>query len=101
MAVQISEHFGLVIRKSALIRRHISVVQLKQVMETEKWFDEDEQLISVGPHFGGEAANKFSRRLEKAGLVYGEDFIDFADLLPPWCKLSISLNDVTDTFPSD
>ncbi len=89
--VRISEHFGLVIQKSALARHNISLNLLLQKMEAEHPFDEDEALLSFGPHFGGEAAQEFTRRLETLGLKYGEDFIDFADTLPEWCQVYICL----------
>lgn len=89
--VRVSEHFGLVVRKSALVKRNVSLNLLLQTLEAERPFDEDESLLSFGPHFGGEAAQKFIRRLETIGLKYGEDFIDFADVLPEWCQVYISI----------
>ncbi len=89
--VRVSEHFGLVIRKSALVRHTVSVGLLLHTMEAEHPLDEDESLLSFGPHFGGEAAQEFIRRLETIGLKYGEDFIDFADILPEWCQVHISI----------
>ena len=89
--VRVSEHFGLVIQKSALVKHDLSLDLLLQQLETEHPFDEDEALLSFGPHFGGEAAQEFSRRLEAIGLKYGEDFIDFADTLPEWCQVYIHL----------
>ena len=87
--VRVSEHFGIVIRKHALQKHNVSFQVLLQVMETEQPLDEDEELISLGPHFGGEAANEFVRRLESLGLVYGDDFFDFADIIPDWCQLYV------------
>ncbi len=54
--------------------------------------EEDADLVSFGPHFGGEAAREFIERLEALGLVYGQDFIDLADTLPEWCHLYVALS---------
>ncbi len=89
--VRVSEHFGIVVRKAALDEHHVSMHSLFQVMETERPFDEDADLVSFGPHFGGEAAGEFIGRLEALGLIYGQDFIDFADSLPEWCHLYMAL----------
>ncbi len=90
--VRISEHFGIVVRKAALDEHHVSMPSLFQAMETERPFDEDANLVSFGPHFGGEAAREFIERLEALGLVYGQDFIDLADTLPEWCHLYVTLS---------
>jgi hypothetical protein len=90
--VQVSEHFGLVIRKTSLQKHSIPMNLLLQQMEIDRPFDEDEDLLSLGPHFGGEAMQEFVRRLETFGLKYGEDFIDFADTLPGWCQVYIRFN---------
>ena len=92
MSVKVSEHFGIVIQKRALVANCISRDKLLEVLEATSWFDEDNDLISAGPHFGGEVASEFIMRLEKLGLTYGEDFIDFSDMLPAWCTVSISYN---------
>jgi hypothetical protein len=89
MSVAISEHYGIIIRKDALQRCGVASDDLKSLMETEEWMDEDENLISAGPHFGQEASNEFTRRLEGLGLIYGEDFFDFEDMLPAWCKMHV------------
>jgi hypothetical protein len=93
--VRVSEHYGIVIRKTALEERRITVDKLLSAMEASAPLDEDQNLISFGPHFGGEAAQEFTRRLEALGLVYGDDFLDFALILPEWCSLYVALK-VTD-----
>jgi hypothetical protein len=90
--VRVSEHFGLVIRKTSLQQHNVPMKLLLQQMETDRPFDEDEDLLSFGPHFGGEAMQEFVRRLEVIGLKYGEDFIDFSDTLPDWCQVYFRLN---------
>lgn len=62
-------------------------------METEHPLDENESLVSFGPHFGGEAASEFIKRLEELGLVYFNDFFDIPGLdLPEWCQLYVTMN---------
>lgn len=91
-AVKVSEHFGIVVRKSALDAQAISTVQLLATMETTQPLDENQNLISFGPHFGREACNEFIRRLEQLGLTYGDDFIDIEETLPSWCQLYVELS---------
>ena len=90
--VQISGHFGVVIRKTALEKHGISLESLFEIMETEKPLDESQELISFGPHFGGEAVSEFIRRLEMLGLVYFDEFFDIPGLdVPEWCQLYAAL----------
>jgi hypothetical protein len=89
MSVGISEHYGIIIRKDAVHRCRITFDALKEIMEADQWLDEDENLISAGPHFGREASNEFVKRLERRGLIYGEDFFDFDDTLPSWCTMYV------------
>lgn len=85
--VRLSQHFGIVIRKAALDRCDLDRLRLLILMEADVPFDEDDQLISFGPHFGNEACQTFVQRLETVGLQYGEDMIDIADTLPDWLHL--------------
>lgn len=90
MSVVISEHYGIIIRKAAVHRCGLTDGALKALMEAAQWLDEDEHLISAGPHFGREASNELVQRLESHGFIYGVDFIDFEETLPAWCKLSVT-----------
>ena len=90
--VMVSQHFGIIVRIASLRANQVSMAALLQTMEVDRPLDQDEFLISFGPHFGGEAATEFSHRLEKLGLRYGEDFIDFADTLPAWCQVYVALS---------
>jgi hypothetical protein len=47
--------------------------------------------VSFGPHFGGEAADEFTRRLRALGLEYVDDFFVFAAELPKWCRFPAAL----------
>ena len=88
-AVHVTHHFGIVVRKGALAKTGLHVNELVQIMDVDRPLDENETLISFGPHFGQEAANVFIVRLEEIGLIYGDDFIDIDDTLPDWCTLYI------------
>ena len=72
--VRLSEHFGLVIRKEALHHCGLDRSRLLTLMETDAPFDEDDDLLSFGPHFGGEACQTLVKRLESAGLNYGLEY---------------------------
>jgi hypothetical protein len=85
--VRLSEHFGLVIRKEALQRCGVDRHQLLVLMEADAPLDEDDALVSFGPHFGGEATQTLLQRLEAVGIQYGNDVIDIADTLPDWLQL--------------
>ena len=78
------------IRKQALEQHSIPLDKLLKAMQTSEPLDEDGSLISFGPHFGQEAAAEFIQRLEGLGLVYGEDFLDFDDMLPKWCQVNVA-----------
>jgi hypothetical protein len=89
LGVKVPEQFGIVVRKAALKKHNVSDKKVLDAMETSKPFDENHDLLSFGPHFGQEASNEFIRRLESLGLNYGDDFIDFEDLLPAWCQVYV------------
>jgi len=91
--VRVSQHFGIIIRKNAIKGLKIPFETILELMEASEPLDEDESLLSFGPHFGGEAANEFIRRLEGIGLKYGNDFVDFEDVLPEWCQIFIACGD--------
>lgn len=87
--VKISSDFGIVVKKVALNVKSLTRSQLFEIMDAESPFDEDEDLLSFGPHFGEEAAKEFIKRLEKAGLVYYDDFFELSEIVPQWCQLYI------------
>jgi hypothetical protein len=88
--VKVSTDYGIVVRRASLKRIGLSDQAVCQLMDVERPFDQDEVLMSFGPHFGIEAARGLSRRLETKGLVYPDDFFVFEELLPEWCELRVS-----------
>lgn len=91
MSVTLSSDFGIVIRRAALSVRGVSEAQVLAAMQTEAPLASDGDLLSFGPHFGGEAALEFQRRLEALGLQAWDDFAVCAAHFPAWCRLSVEL----------
>lgn len=84
---------GIFIRKDSLRANNIPRSKLLSIMETDEPFDESEELISFGPHFGSEATNVFTERLEKLGLKFLIDFSDYLDNQPDWCQFCVQIKD--------
>ena len=88
--VRISSDFGLVLRKAALRERGVALADVLKAMEVREPLAGDEDLLSFGPHFGQEAADTFSARLDVLGFVYVDDYFVFAEPLPEWCSLHVA-----------
>jgi len=88
--VRISSDFGLVLRKAALRERGVALADVLEAMEVREPLAGDDDLLSFGPHFGGEAADVFSARLEGLGFVYVDDYFVFAEPFPQWCSLHVA-----------
>jgi hypothetical protein len=88
--VRISSDFGIVIRKAALAARGVTRKQVLDVMEASGPFDEDDHILSFGPHFGAEAADEFRARLQSIGLLYADDFFTFGGEFPAWCEFGVN-----------
>jgi len=88
--MQISSDYGIVIRRAPLREKRIQRSALVAAMESDP-LDENADLLSFGPHFGGEAAEEFMRRLEGLGLEFYDDFFIFQGDFPTWCSFSGSL----------
>jgi hypothetical protein len=88
MAIRLSTQFGIVVRKQALQRIGVDKGKLLALLEAVAPYDEDDDLISLGPHFGAEAADEGIRRLKNLGLEYPDDFFDLSADVPDWCGLS-------------
>jgi len=84
-SVVITNEFGLIVRRKALVERQVSLHDLFAAMEVSKAFDDSDELLSFGPHFGREAADTMISRLTKLGLVYFDDFFEFSGDYPSWC----------------
>ena len=85
---KVSSDYGIALREAALESAGITLPQLNDLFETDAPFDRGGGVISFGPHFGGEAAAEFARRLEAAGLRLPEDFFVFDALVPEWVQIA-------------
>ena len=85
---RISVDYGIVVRQEALKERGISLTRLLELFEVDAPYDHAGGLISFGPHFGQDASDEFSARLQAIGLQYVDDFFVFASDVPPWCALA-------------
>ena len=88
--VQVSTDYGIVVRKAALDRLGIGLDRVVSEMEAQP-FDENADLLSFGPHFGREAAEEFSRRLDALGMEFAGDYFVFDLMLPQWCMPFVGL----------
>lgn len=84
--------FGLIIRRSALTERGVSIDAVLAAMEAAEPMSINEDLISFGPTFGQEALDVFTARLMNLGLEYFDDFFEFAGVFPSWCNFHVSLS---------
>lgn len=89
--VRLSADYGLVVRRAALDERGVAYAQLLNAMESEEPLDRSDEIISFGPHFGGEAADELTSRLIALGLVYIDDFFVFSGDFPAWCRFAAAL----------
>jgi hypothetical protein len=86
--VNLTSEYGLVVRRNALQERGVRWDDLLAVLEVRQPLDCSDRLLSFGPHFGQEALDAMMARLTKLGLVYFDDFFEFAGSFPKWCTFS-------------
>lgn len=91
--MKISSDFGIVINKKAVTTHQIDLESLLLHFNFDKYFDESNHLISIGPFFGSDMADECMRQLEKLGLTYIDDFFIFAGDFPSWCTFSCHLKE--------
>jgi hypothetical protein len=84
-AIKVTSEFGLIIRKRALSERALGIAQVFEAMEAAQPYGESDELLAFGPSFGPEALDTFTKRLQKLGLEYWDDFFEFAYPHPSWC----------------
>ncbi|KVX62673.1 hypothetical protein [Burkholderia stagnalis] len=87
--MKVSRDFGIVIRRAALVAKDVDLSPIMAEFNFEAYFDESSGLISLGPFFGGDAADDCMRSLEKLGLTYVDDFFIFAGFVPDWCSFEV------------
>ncbi|WP_157380122.1 hypothetical protein [Burkholderia ubonensis] len=85
--MKISRDFGIVIRRAALVDKAIDLSAIYAEFNFSRCFDESDTMVSLGPFFGGDAADACMRSLERLGLAYIEDFFICEQYVPDWCEL--------------
>ncbi|KVD37665.1 hypothetical protein WI84_14440 [Burkholderia ubonensis] len=88
--MKVSRDFGIVVRRAAITAKDIDLSAIMAEFHFKTYFDESDRLISLGPFFGGDAADECMRSLEKLGLTYVDDFFIFAEFVPDWCSFEVS-----------
>jgi hypothetical protein len=83
--VSLASEYGLLVRRKALEESGVSLGDVLTALEVGEPLDENEYLISFGPHFGQEALDTMTQRLTTLGLRYFDDFFEFSGDYPKWC----------------
>lgn len=87
--MKVSKDFGIVVRRAALAAKNVDLSTVMAEFNFETYFDESNSLISLGPFFGGDAADASMRSLERIGLTYIDDFFIFEGFIPDWCSFEV------------
>jgi hypothetical protein len=65
--MKVSKDFGIVVRRAALAAKDVDLSAIMAEFNFQTYFDESDSLISLGPFFGGDAADDM-RSLERGGF---------------------------------
>jgi hypothetical protein len=84
--IEVTAEFGLIIRRAALNERGIVWTDVLSAFQVSNPLDLNDDLVSFGPSFGKDALDTFTQRLQALGLIYLDDFVEFACDFPKWCK---------------
>jgi hypothetical protein len=87
--INVTQEYGLVIRRDALRERNVSLEMLLKTMNVDAPLDSNEWLISFGPSFGQEALDGLVKELSGLGLQYFDDFIEVVGNYPEWCRFKV------------
>ncbi|MEW5251795.1 hypothetical protein [Microbulbifer discodermiae] len=90
MKISVSKDYGIVIRRAALKEKEIEISKVFEVMEATEPLGESDELLSFGPHFGGEASYELSKRLDSLGLTCKRDYFVFYGNFPNWASFYVS-----------
>ena len=78
----------LLIRKSAFERVEMTRAQVDEALGlTPEEFRMEGSLIAIGPLVGEDTLSELIERLERAGLVYYDDFFELSGNWPDWLRL--------------
>ena len=89
-AINVTFEYGIVVRRKSLVERDVSYKDLLRVLEVQAPLDENERILSFGPHFGGDAQNELMKRIVELGLVYFDDFFELNMAHPEWLTFQTS-----------
>lgn len=81
--MKVSRDFGIVVRRAALAAKNVDLSTVMVEFNFREYFDESDSLLSLGPFFGGDAADECTKSLERLGLTYIDDFLSLSSLCPP------------------
>ena len=78
----------MLVRKEALERSSLTRAELdRRYNLTPDEFRAEGDLLAIGPLYGDDAITDLAELLERAGLVYFDDFFDLSGNWPPWLRL--------------
>lgn len=72
--MNVSRDFGIVVHRAALAAKDVDLTAIMAEFNFQTYLDETDSLISLGPFFGGDAADECIRSLEALGLAYVDNF---------------------------
>ncbi|AOI60470.1 hypothetical protein [Burkholderia diffusa] len=85
--MKISRDFGIVARRAALAEKAVDLSAVMREFNFADCFDESDRLVSLGPFFGGDAADACMRSLERLGHVCFDDCFIVEQTYPGWCEV--------------
>jgi hypothetical protein len=90
-----TNEYGLVVRREALRERGVEYDDVLNALQVQKPLDQNDELLTFGPSFGGEAMDEFAARLQRLGLRFVDDFYCLSFDLPAWCDLRLAFRNQT------
>ena len=87
--MKVSKDSGIVIRKKVIDQKAVDLAPLMKAFNFEKYFDESEDFVSLGPFFGSESADVCMKSLQLLGLTYIDDFFIVEAYFPEWCGVEV------------
>lgn len=87
--MKVSKDFGMVIRRDALVAKNIDLEEVMKAFNFHGLYDQSSEFLSLGPFFGGGAADSCMEMLQRLGLVYIEDFFIMNSYFPDWCRVEV------------
>lgn len=85
--MQISRDSGIVVRRAAPVEKEADLSAVMRECKFADCFDESDRLVSLGPFFGGDAADACMRLFERLGRVDFDDGCIVEETYPGWCEV--------------